>query len=108
MSMLMQVGLANAAVAGALALAALAAGRSCRRPALVHCLWLLVLIKLVTPPLFRPQLTLLPAAAREEGALAVGAAKALPAPPRALSYYVLPAVYKPEVSEVARPQGPEI
>jgi WD40 repeat protein/beta-lactamase regulating signal transducer with metallopeptidase domain len=48
---LVEVGLANACAAGLLALLALAAGRWSRRPALVHSLWLLVLIKLVTPPL---------------------------------------------------------
>jgi WD40 repeat protein/beta-lactamase regulating signal transducer with metallopeptidase domain len=48
---LIEVGLANACAAGLLALLAVAAGRWSRRPALVHSLWLLVLIKLVTPPL---------------------------------------------------------
>ncbi|MGL4549850.1 MAG: M56 family metallopeptidase, partial [Gemmataceae bacterium] len=51
--MLVEVGLANAAVAAVLALLALLAGALCRRPALAHVLWLLVLIKLITPPLFR-------------------------------------------------------
>ncbi len=50
---LVEVGLANAAVAALLAAVALIAGRWNRRPALAHALWLLVLIKLVTPPLFR-------------------------------------------------------
>src|SRR5262245_25460491 len=45
------MGLVNALLAGALALAALAVGRLSRRPALVHSLWVLVLLKLVTPPL---------------------------------------------------------
>jgi beta-lactamase regulating signal transducer with metallopeptidase domain len=48
---LLRVGLSNALASSVLALAALAAGRLCRRPAVVHCLWLLVLLKLVTPPL---------------------------------------------------------
>jgi len=48
---LLQTALSNALVASALALVAVAAGRFCRRPALVHGLWLLVLLKLVTPPL---------------------------------------------------------
>src|SRR5262245_12620676 len=52
MPTLVQVGLANAATAALLALAALAAGRWCRKPALVHSLWLLVLVKLITPPFF--------------------------------------------------------
>jgi beta-lactamase regulating signal transducer with metallopeptidase domain len=61
MPTLVQVGLANAAAAALLALVALAAGRWCRRPALVHSLWLLVLVKLVTPPLFPLELAWLPA-----------------------------------------------
>jgi WD40 repeat protein/beta-lactamase regulating signal transducer with metallopeptidase domain len=48
---LVEIGLANILVAAVLAVGAVVAGRWCRRPALVHCLWLLVLIKLVTPPL---------------------------------------------------------
>jgi beta-lactamase regulating signal transducer with metallopeptidase domain len=48
---LLLVGVSNAVVAGALAVVAGAAGRLCRRPALAHSLWLLVLLKLVTPPL---------------------------------------------------------
>ncbi len=52
MGTLLQIGLSNAVAAGVLALAAGAAERVCRRrPAVVHALWLLVLVKLVTPPL---------------------------------------------------------
>jgi beta-lactamase regulating signal transducer with metallopeptidase domain len=47
----LRTALSNAAVASALALVAVLAGYFCRRPALVHGLWLLVLLKLVTPPL---------------------------------------------------------
>src|SRR5262249_33691952 len=43
------MGMSNALMATLLALLAAAAGRFCRRPALVHCMWLLVLLKLVTP-----------------------------------------------------------
>jgi beta-lactamase regulating signal transducer with metallopeptidase domain len=43
----------NIAVAGILALAATVAGRFLRRPAVAHGLWLLVLLKLVTPPLWQ-------------------------------------------------------
>ena len=50
MDTLLQVGLSNALLAGVLALAALAAGGLSRRPALAHALWLLVLLKLITPP----------------------------------------------------------
>lgn len=48
---LVHIGLNNAALAGLLALGALAASRWGRRPALAHALWILVLLKLVTPPL---------------------------------------------------------
>ena len=43
--------LSNVLVAAMLALVAAGLGRLCRRPALMHALWLLVLIKLITPPL---------------------------------------------------------
>jgi beta-lactamase regulating signal transducer with metallopeptidase domain len=48
---LLHVGLGNAVAATALAILAAVVGRCGRRPALVHSLWLLVLLKLVTPPL---------------------------------------------------------
>ena len=50
MSGLVAVGLTNAASATLLALVAAAASRIVRRPALVHGLWLLVLLDLLTPP----------------------------------------------------------
>jgi beta-lactamase regulating signal transducer with metallopeptidase domain len=54
METLLHVGLSNAVAALVLAVLALSVGLCCRRrPALVHGLWLLVLLKLVTPPLFR-------------------------------------------------------
>jgi beta-lactamase regulating signal transducer with metallopeptidase domain len=53
MDTLLHVGLSNAALATALALSAAIASRFCRRPALAHSLWLLVLLKLLTPPLWR-------------------------------------------------------
>src|SRR5438067_2512125 len=51
MGPLLQVGLSNCVMALALAAVAASAGRWCRRPAVAHGLWLLVLLKLVTPPL---------------------------------------------------------
>jgi beta-lactamase regulating signal transducer with metallopeptidase domain len=51
--------LTNAAAAGLIALAAWAASRVVRRPAVVHALWLLALLKLVSPPI--APLPLLPA-----------------------------------------------
>jgi beta-lactamase regulating signal transducer with metallopeptidase domain len=53
--------LGNAAIAAVLALLALAVGRACRSPAVRHLLWVLVLLKLVTPPLFHIPLAVLPA-----------------------------------------------
>jgi beta-lactamase regulating signal transducer with metallopeptidase domain len=50
---LLTLGLANAAAATVLAILIAGAGRVlARRPAVLHCLWMLVLLKLVTPPLF--------------------------------------------------------
>src|SRR4051812_5877646 len=46
-----EIGLSNSACALVLAVIAAVAGLLCRRPAVVHVLWLLVLIKLLTPPL---------------------------------------------------------
>ena len=47
----------NMAFAGALALVAFGVQRIGRSPQLAHALWLLVLIKLVTPPVFHVALT---------------------------------------------------
>jgi bla regulator protein blaR1 len=47
----LEIGLSNAIMASAMALLAAGAGLFCRRPAVRHTLWLLVLLKLVTPPL---------------------------------------------------------
>lgn len=51
MSWLLVALLKNAILVVPLALLALAAGRWSRRPALAHLLWVVVLIKLLTPPL---------------------------------------------------------
>jgi WD40 repeat protein/beta-lactamase regulating signal transducer with metallopeptidase domain len=53
--------LSNLVVAAGLAAVALAAGRWGKRPALTHALWLLVLLKLVTPPVVGLPVRLLPA-----------------------------------------------
>jgi beta-lactamase regulating signal transducer with metallopeptidase domain len=52
MAFLVDLALANLIVAVMLALVAAMAGLWGRRPALTHALWLLVLLKLITPPLF--------------------------------------------------------
>ena len=50
MSTFLGIGLANALMATLLALLAAVVGRVWKKPALRHGLWLLVLLKLVTPP----------------------------------------------------------
>ena len=50
MDTLVHVGLLNAVLAIGLALLAWAARLLRRRPAVVHAIWLLVLLKLITPP----------------------------------------------------------
>jgi len=63
-----QVVLGNAVAATVLALLASAVGLVCRRPALVHSLWLLVLIKLITPPIWQVELFQLPTSTARETA----------------------------------------
>ncbi|MHC5537157.1 M56 family metallopeptidase [Singulisphaera rosea] len=54
MDTLIRAALSNAVSATLLALLVVGLGRALgRRPALMHCLWLLVLLKLVTPPLYQ-------------------------------------------------------
>jgi beta-lactamase regulating signal transducer with metallopeptidase domain len=56
MDTLEQVILSNAVVATALALLATIVGLTCRRAALVHSLWIIVLIKLITPPIWQVEI----------------------------------------------------
>src|SRR5437588_10989545 len=49
MNTLLQMGLSNALMATILAVLAAGIGRLYHRPALIHGLWLLVLLKLITP-----------------------------------------------------------
>jgi beta-lactamase regulating signal transducer with metallopeptidase domain len=76
--------LGNAAVAAVLALLALGVGRVCRSAALRHVLWLLVLLKLVTPPVFSVPLAVLPASWRTSPAdpapIATGILPSSPSP----------------------------
>ena len=59
--------LGNATIAAVLALLALAVGCVCRSPAVRHLAWLLVLLKLITPPLLPVPLHVLPATKDELG-----------------------------------------
>lgn len=52
MDALLRIGLSNAACAAVLAVAASVLGHALRRPAATHALWVLVLLKLLTPPLW--------------------------------------------------------
>lgn len=61
MERLLSAGLGNAALVSALAVLVLLIDRLSRRPALAHWLWLLLLIKLITPPIVTlPQAWLAP------------------------------------------------
>jgi beta-lactamase regulating signal transducer with metallopeptidase domain len=81
---LLEIGLSNAVMASALAVLAAAMTQLCRRPAVAHCLWLLVLLKLVTPPLLPVHVSWPdpPPAAENQGTGAAPAADpaGLPAP----------------------------
>ncbi|MCI0682363.1 MAG: M48 family metalloprotease [Gemmataceae bacterium] len=81
MTALMTLALSNLVVAAALALAAWSAGRWLRRPALAHGLWLLVFLKLLTPPLVAiPVIRTTPPAVAAQPAVPNDAAPAALAP----------------------------
>ena len=61
MEAILRITLSNTLLAAVLALAAMAVSRIFRRPALSHALWLIVLLKLITPPLWNVALPLMPA-----------------------------------------------
>ena len=58
MNALLQIGLSNAAVCGAMTILLLPVARWLRRPALTHALCVLILIKMLTPPLFSVRRTM--------------------------------------------------
>ena len=84
MSSLLAMALSNACLATFIAAAALGAARWTRSAPLAHCLWLLVFVKLLTPPLFEVQV---PFAA---GLLGAGSCPAAVPPPRASGLTSLP------------------
>jgi beta-lactamase regulating signal transducer with metallopeptidase domain len=111
-SALLHAGLGNAAAAVVLAVVAALATRCCRRrPAVAHGLWLLVLLKLLTPPLLR--LPLWPAAAPADvPAVEAGASAAPPAradaPPPVEEVADVPAPFdRPEPVVAEGPPLPE-
>jgi beta-lactamase regulating signal transducer with metallopeptidase domain len=90
MTWVVETALVNAVLASGLALLALAASRWSRRPALVHALWVLVLIKLVTPAVWElpVPVSLVRAAHESDSALASGLklfVREVPAEPAVLS-----------------------
>lgn len=58
MSTLLHIAVINAVTVLPLALLACVVGRLARRPALTHAMWVLVLLKFVTPPLFNLPMTI--------------------------------------------------
>jgi len=56
-----QMGLSNACLSLALTIVAMVVGAKARRPHLAHMLWLLVFIKLVTPPIVKIPIVTIPA-----------------------------------------------
>src|SRR5580692_7287516 len=80
MQTLWHIALSNAVVAAAMALLLLPAARWARRPALTHALSLLILLKLVTPPLVNLPLTWPATEAREAAGPAPQTVGAAPLP----------------------------
>lgn len=56
-----QMGLSNACFSLALAIVAMVVGAKAKRPHLAHMLWLLVFVKLVTPPIATIPIVTIPA-----------------------------------------------
>jgi beta-lactamase regulating signal transducer with metallopeptidase domain len=102
MNALLEIMLSNVLMAGVLAVPATLAGLWGRRPAFTHGLWLLVLLKLVTPPLFQMAVTwpTPPAPLADVQPALTALAEALPdAPTRA-------AIENPPTGQVAIPEPP--
>jgi beta-lactamase regulating signal transducer with metallopeptidase domain len=72
---ILEVALSNTAVAAVLGLSVACVGRFVRRPGALHLLWLLVLVKLVTPPVWRLPVVPVPVATAPERQRAVSSAR---------------------------------
>lgn len=108
MTSLVETGLSNAVAAGVLAIVAVLVGAVCRRPALVHALWLLVLLKLVTPPLVPVHVPLPSRASAPEPAAVVEVTE--PTPPVEEEAPVIDVVLVedvPDAEEVVAAEVPE-
>jgi bla regulator protein blaR1 len=98
--------LSNAAVAAVLVLLALAVGYVWRAPRVRHAAWLIVLLKLVTPPLVALPLTVLPASWAEPPAEPSVVHIILPAPAQSASVSPSEAVAgAPTAWDRLRPRG---
>ncbi len=111
MDTLLRIGLSNAAVATVLALGVAAVTRTVRpRPALVHSLWLLVLLKLLAPPLFGVPIPW-PAKSESPGTAAVSpqSGDAIPGPAAPIDSAAQSAVLREDDPgfAVPLPQSPE-
>lgn len=89
MESLVQIGLSNAVVAVVLAGVAALVGALVRKPALTHGLWLLVLLKLVTPPLFLIPIPWSEPAGRDKVEALVAALPEVPAEPAEVPPFLL-------------------
>ncbi len=80
MTTLLNIALINAVTVLPLALLALLVSRLARRPALTHAVWVLVLLKIVTPPLFHLPVTIETPIASESRSVDVGHVSNVPVP----------------------------
>ena len=60
MNYLVTTAITNAIIATLLGMIVFAVSRCTKKPALIHALWIVVLVKLVSPPIFTIQLPILP------------------------------------------------
>ncbi len=106
MTWLVTIGLTNAVLAALLAAGAYAIGRWARRPALTHVLWVLVLIKLLTPPVFNVPIGLRIDSAAWSESWAAAEIEAKPSRPElALPVPPTGAVISPVVDDSAATRG---
>jgi beta-lactamase regulating signal transducer with metallopeptidase domain len=100
---LLEAGLSNALAATVLALLAAAAGCICRRPAVLHALWLLVLVKLITPPLLRVPLPWPPAPAAAARSVVIDQEIGRQQPDPRLLATDVPTPPTPDLPEISEP-----
>lgn len=104
MERLLEIALINAASVTVLALAVTLVGRWVKRPAVMHALWLLVLLKLVTPPLV--EVAALPNHSRDLMTLARATTQPLAAPAAVRAPDPIAAAVAPSTSPIPSPTRP--